>query len=66
MARELLPFSATSKWKQFDDYLQELAFALTLGGTAVVLSTILWASSVPWVAWCLLRSVRPPVSELTT
>eukprot|EP00903_Cladosiphon_okamuranus_P014653 g13587.t1 len=59
-AKKLEPFSTTSRWKNCDDHIQELEFALTLGGTAVGLSTVLWVLSVPWVAWCMLRSVRPP------
>lgn len=41
---------------------QRLGFACTLGLAALVVTIILWTVSVPWVAWCLLRWVRPAVS----
>ncbi|CAN0140980.1 unnamed protein product, partial [Scytosiphon promiscuus] len=53
----LQPFTKTAEGKAFDDFLQRLAFALTMGVAAVVLSTILWTVSIPWVAWSLLRTV---------
>lgn len=61
-AKDMLPASATHKWETFEGSLQRWAFAWTLGIAAVVMSAILWILSVPWVAWCLLRCVRPVVS----
>eukprot|EP00903_Cladosiphon_okamuranus_P014652 g13586.t1 len=58
-AKKWGPASNTHKWKTFEGSLQRRAFAWTLGAAAVVLSAVLWILSVPWVAWCLLRVVRP-------
>lgn len=56
------PFSTTPEWDALDSYVQSAIFALTMGAAAVVLSTILWTLSVPWVVWCLWRLVLPAVS----
>eukprot|EP00752_Nemacystus_decipiens_P011859 g10519.t1 len=58
-AMDFPPFSSRPQWKAIDGFLQRLAFAATMGVAAVVVSAILWALSLPWVAWCILRLMRP-------
>lgn len=59
------PVTSTYEWFTFEGSLQRLAFALTMGLTAVAFSTLLWIISLPWVAWSLLcwffRWEHPPV-----
>lgn len=62
--RRFLPASQTHEWRTIEGVFQRLGFACTLGLAALVATTILWTVSVPWVAWCLLRCVRPAVSPL--
>lgn len=60
--KPFLAASQTHEWKTFEGCFQRLGFACTLGLAALVLTIILWTVSMPWVAWCLLRCVRPAVS----
>lgn len=61
-AKMMKPFSTTHQWKTLEGGLQRFEFAFTFGVAAVGLSAILWIVSVPWVAWCLHRLIRPAVS----
>lgn len=61
-AKNLRPFSTTPKWKAVEGFFQSLAFAGTMGAAVLVTFIVLWVSSVPWVAWCLVRLVHPAVS----
>lgn len=60
--KRFLPASQTHEWKTVEGGFQRLGFACTLGLAALVVTSILWMVSVPWVAWCLLRWARPAVS----
>eukprot|EP00903_Cladosiphon_okamuranus_P014650 g13585.t1 len=62
-AKDLPPISARPQWKAIDGLLQKLAFAATMGIAALPVSDILWVLCIchgsPWVAWCILRLMRP-------
>ena len=62
---EFKPVTAMYWWRTFDGTMQRVAFACTMGSTAVVLNALLWLLSMPWIAWKLFKwtfsKVRRPV-----
>lgn len=59
------PASQTRTWETLDGGIQSLVFACTFGAAAVVVFSILWIVSVPWITWCLFRRNHQPVSTST-
>lgn len=59
-------FSSTTRWRSIEGAINRLIFACTMGVVAVVLLSVLWVVSLPWIAWRIFRWRFPRVRERMT
>lgn len=58
--RSVKPITATYRYRTVDGAVQRLFFAGTMGLVAVIISSILWVMSIPWVGWKILCWMQEP------